>query len=744
MREAAAIAQQRDARGRRYNRPTLMSLAPGSRLGPYEILAPLGAGGMGEVYRARDARLGREIAIKVLPASFSQDPDRLRRFEQEARAAGLLNHPNITAVYDIGSYDGTPYVVQELLEGETLRSVLAGSRLSPRTATDFALQIADGLSAAHDKGIVHRDLKPENLFVTKEGRIKILDFGLAKLTHQEEGSSATNLPTATAGTEPGVVLGTLGYMSPEQVRGRPADRRSDIFSFGAILYEMLSGKRAFMGDSAADTMSAILKEDPPDLLAANQSISPGLEHIVHHCLEKNPDQRFQAARDLGFALAESAGGSAVAARTARRSRTAPPAIALGASLIAILAAALVLYLPRLRGRRAGPGGPVRVESLAVLPLENFSRDPEQEYFADGMTEALISDLAQIHSLRVISRTSVMQYKAAKRPLPEIARALNVDAVVEGSVLRSGERVRITAQLIEAKTDRHLWAKAYERDVRDVLSLQSEVARAIAREIEARLTPQEEARLASARPINAEAHEAYLKGRYSLNKQNEPAIRQAIRYFNEAIEKDPRGAPAYAGLADAYCALRSVYASPREVMPAAKAAALKAVELDPSSAEAHLSLGQVKFYYDFDWPGAESEFRRAIELNPNLADAHDLFATYLAAMQRHTEAIFEIRRARELDPLSLLVMADAGWVYYLGRQYDRAIEESRKAVELDPTFWIAQAFLGLAYEKTGRFAEAIAALERRENSTTARRSLRCWAACTPPRADETKLGRSSRN
>ncbi len=300
-----------------------MTLAPGSKLGPYEILDAIGAGGMGEVYRAKDPRLGREVAIKVLPASFSADPDRLRRFEQEAKAAGVLNHPNITAVYDIGQHDGAPYVVQELLEGETLRSELAGGRFSPRKAIDTAMQIAEGLAAAHEKGIVHRDLKPENLFVTKDGRVKILDFGLAKLTQTEGASSSgTNLPTETKGTEPGVVLGTLGYMSPEQVRGKPADARSDIFSFGAILYEMLSGKRAFQGDSAADTMSAILREDPPDLSVTNQNISPGLERIVRHCLEKNPERRFQSARDVAFNLGELSGasGTTIAGVAHRRRR----------------------------------------------------------------------------------------------------------------------------------------------------------------------------------------------------------------------------------------------------------------------------------------------------------------------------------------------------------------------------------------------------------------------------------------
>src|SRR6266536_1121573 len=325
-----------------------MTLSSGARLGPYEILAPLGAGGMGEVYRAKDPRLGREVAIKVLPASFSQDADRLRRFEQEARAAGILNHPNITAVYDIGTHEGAPYVVQELLEGETLRSDLVGGKFSPRKAIDYALQIAHGLSAAHEKGIVHRDLKPENVFVTRDGRVKILDFGLAKLTHAEEGSLATSLPTATAGTEPGVVLGTLGYMSPEQVRGRPADARSDIFSFGAILYEMLSGKRAFHRETAADTMSAILREEPEDLSSTNRQVPPALDRIIHHCLEKNPEARFHSAHDLAFQLQFPATGDAsgIAAAPALKRRMPPALLAMGAIVLVLAAAVAALVLRR--------------------------------------------------------------------------------------------------------------------------------------------------------------------------------------------------------------------------------------------------------------------------------------------------------------------------------------------------------------------------------------------------------------
>ncbi len=680
-----------------------MSISPGSRLGPYEILAAIGAGGMGEVYRARDPRLGRDVAIKVLPASLSADADRLRRFEQEARAAGMLNHPNITAVLDIGEHEGAPYVVQELLEGETLREALATGILPTRRAIDVGIQIAQGLAAAHDKGIVHRDLKPDNVFLTKDGRVKILDFGIAKLADTGDLPQGTGIPTAAAGTAPGMVLGTLGYMSPEQVRGKAADARSDIFSFGAVLYEMLAGRPAFQRGSPAESIAAILTSDPAPLRSDHGPGSERLEGIVRHCVEKNPEQRFQSARDLGFALTEISGIPRSASRPRRRAAI----VVAGA---AVLAAFLLLSLPRWRGRGDRAGSP-SVHSLAVLPLENFSRDPEQEYFSDGMTEALIADLSQIRALRVISRTSVMQYKAAKKPLPEIARALNVDAIVEGSVMRSGDRVKITAQLIDGKTDRHLWSRVYERDYRDVLALQSEVARAIALEIAASMTPQEEARLASARPIDPLAHEAYLKGRYSLNKNTEPSIRQAIRYFGDAIAREPRAAPAYAGLADSYSALRSVYAAPRDVMPQAKDAALKAVKLDDALAEGHVSLGLVKLYYDFDWPGAEAEFRRAIQLNSNLAEAHDGYAMFLAAMDRRGEAVAEIDRARSLDPLSLLVITDAAWVEYLARDYRRSAEFGRKAIELDPNFWWGHAVLGLALEKLSRFDEALAEMQK---------------------------------
>ena len=670
---------------------------------------------MGEVWRARDTRLRREVAIKVLPAAFSTDADRLRRFEREARAASALNHPNILTVHDVGVAEGISYVVSELLEGETLREVLEGSALPARRAGDYAIQIAHGLAAAHEKGIVHRDLKPENLFVTKDGRVKVLDFGLARLVAPGEDSAGqTEAPTVTSATEPGVVMGTLGYMSPEQVRGKPADPRSDIFSFGAVLYEMLAGRRAFRGESAADTMSAILKEEPAELSAAHPDVTPGLERIVRRCLEKTPELRFQSARDLAFALSETTSAPAAAALPVRQRAPARSSLLFaGIAAVLVLAALGVFFAVRAvrsRGNAVARAGRP-IESLAVLPLQNLSKDPEQEYFSDGMTDELITNLARIGALRVISRTSVMGYKGTKKPLSEIAKELGVDAVVEGSVLRSGQKVRITAQLIHGPTDRHLWAESYQRDLRDVLPMQSEVARAIAREIEAKVTPQNERRLAGARAVDPEAHELYLKGRYAWNKQTEAEIRKAIDDFRQAIARDPGFAPAYAGLADSYSFLRSVYAAPKDVMPQAKEAARKALELDDTLAEAHVSQGLIKFFYDFDWAGAEKEFRRAIELDPNLATAHDAYATFLAGMNRPGEAIAEIERARRLDPFSVLILADAGWVFYCARQYDRAVEACRKALELDPNFAPALPILGVALQKTGRFAEAVAELEK---------------------------------
>jgi eukaryotic-like serine/threonine-protein kinase len=687
-----------------------MTLRAGSRLGPYEILAPLGEGGMGEVYRAKDPRLGREVAIKVLPAALLHDTDRLQRFEREAQAASALNHPAIVTVHDIGREGEIPYVVLELLEGETLRARLAHGPLAQRRTLEYAVSLAQGLGAAHEKGIVHRDFKPENIFLTQDGRTKILDFGLAKVVEMPlSGGAATDVPTSP-GTTPGVVLGTIGYMSPEQVRGEPADQRSDLFAFGAVLYEMLSGKKAFDGPTVLDALHAILRQEPPDLPAVAPDVSPGLERIVRRCLEKNPAERFQSARDLSFALGESGSTPRVPEEAPRRRVPRTRGIfALAALAAAALLAATLFGWGRLRDRFRGAPAPIR--SLAVLPLENFSKDPEQEYFADGMTEALITDLAQVRSLRVISRTSAMAYKGTKKTVPAIARELGVDGILEGSVERAGNRVRITTQLIEGATDRHVWARSYERDLKDVLALQGEVASAVASEVRAAVTPAEQGRLTRARTVDPEAYGLTLKGRYQLNQaDSRKAIDGAIATFQKALASQPDYAPAWSGLADAYAALTDFYLAPHDTMPKARAAAERALTLDETLAEAHASLGIVHLIYDWDWAGAERELQRAIALNPNLASAHDGYGTLLAVVGRADESETEMRKAEQLDPLASQIAFDAGWNAAISRRYERSAEAFRQAFRIDPAFGYAHINLGVVLVLQGRRAEGLPEVE----------------------------------
>ena len=656
-----------------------LRLSKGTRLGDFEILSLLGVGGMGEVYRARDRRLDRDVAIKVLPQFVSFDHDRLHRFEQEAKAAAALNHANILAVFQMGTYEGAPYLVSELLEGETLREQLKHGPIPLKEATDYAIQIVHGLAAAHGKGVVHRDLKPENLFVTRDGGIKILDFGLAKLTHQ---GSETQLAKQTLDTEPGAVLGTVGYMSPEQVRGQATDHRSDIFAFGAILYEMLSGRRAFHKATSAETMTAILNEEPPLLSRAAPNISPALGQAVHRCLDKNPEQRFQSAADLVSVLPASAETKAHALQTRKTAVRVALAVA---ALLALSALSIGLNVRGLRDRLLDGVSSPTIRSIAVLPLTNLTGDSGQEYFVDGVTDELTTNLAQIAALRVPSRSSAMQFKDTKKPVSQIARSLNVDAVVEGSVMRSGDRVRITAQLIEAKTDRHLWARSYERDSRDIMALQDELARDIAEEIRVTLTPGERKRFAGTRTPNLQAYDAYLRGRYFWNRRTEAELHKAEDYFEQAIAADPGYAPAYSGLADTYFYLSYGWGHmpPREGMPLARAAALKAVELDNSGAEGYASLAAVKFLYDWDFPGSEDEAKRAIALSPNYELGHHVYSVLLAATGRSDESVAEARKAVEVDPLSIPASNILGAMLVAANRCDEAILQSKQAMELDP-------------------------------------------------------------
>ena len=683
-----------------------MTLAARTRLGPYEILSPLGAGGMGEVYRAQDTRLGREVAVKVLPERLAGDPKALSRFEREARAVAALSHPNILAIHDFGQERGIHYAVTELLEGQTLRERLVHERLAWRKAAEIGIALGDGLSAAHARGIVHRDLKPENIFVTSSGHVKILDFGLAR-AEAVSSEQLTAAPTESVATEAGTVLGTLGYMSPEQVRGEPADARSDIFSFGCVLYEMLTGRRAFTGESPGQTMAAILRDQPAEIALLETQVPEGVYHIVRRCLEKSPGERFQSAGDLAFALKESVGSGI--------SRSAPkrPGVSVRTGLLLIGAAvvlgAIVLVLKPF-GRSAGPG---RIESLAVLPLTNLSGDPQQDYFADGMTEELITALAQVSALRVTSRTSVMRYKSSSKSLPEIAKELGVDAIIEGSVTRSGSQVKITAQLIEASKDRHMWADTFQRDLKDVLALQSEVALAIAQKIQIRLKPEEANRLASSRTVKPEAYEAYLQGRYHWYRRTPADAIKSRDFFQKAVDEDPDYAAGWAGLAAAYHLLSSTPYSmmaPRDGYPRVLEACRRAISLDPNNAEAHALRGFVRFFFDRDEKAAESDFRRSQELDPRHAQGRQLYSFMLLSLGRFEEAIREAKAGWNAEPLSLVQNANVAFAFSFAGRYDESIEWCQKTLAMDPNFLRAHYVLGMAYEQKKMYSEAIAELE----------------------------------
>jgi TolB-like protein/Flp pilus assembly protein TadD len=644
------------------------------------MVEKLGEGGMGAVWRAVDTKLDRDVALKILPGELASDPERLARFEDEAKAVAALNHPNIVTIHSVEECDGTHFLTMELVRGKTLGEAIPKGGLKIERLLEYTIPIADAVAAAHERGLSHRDLKPANIMIADGDRVKILDFGLAQFREQDEGAidpSETPTLTLTQRTE---VRGTLPYMSPEQVQAKPLDHRTDIFSLGAVFYEMACGERPFAGETAADLVAAILRDNPRPVTELNHSLPRQLQRIIAHSMQKDRERRLQTVADLRNQL------------EALKEELDTGPVPAGASAAA----------PKKRR-------PER-KSLAVLPLENHSGDPEQEFFADGMTEALITDLAKIGALKVISRTSVMQYKGVKKPLREIAAELGVGAILEGSVLRAGNRVRIVAQLIDAATDEHLWAERYDREMKDVLALQSEVAQSIAEQIQVQLTPQDQERLSGARTVDPEAHEACLKGRHFWSQRTPESVKKALASFEHAVALDPSYAPGYTGIADSYLVDGGGYlgVAPKEAYNRSREAARRALELDDGLAEAHNSLAAVLTDFEWDWDGAEREYRRAIELNPNYVTAHNWYADHLARVGRFTEAIAEARLAREVDPLSSNSNFMLAWVLYFARRYDESIEQARHTLELDAAYVPAQRILGWALEELGKYEKAISA------------------------------------
>jgi len=635
-----------------------MPLTAGTRLGHFEILNPIGAGGMGEVYRARDDRLGREVAIKILPQELATDEQALLRFQREAKSVAALSHPNIVALHELDrdSASGVFFFASEILEGETLAGRLRRGPIGWKKAAEIAAAVADGLAAAHAKEIIHRDLKPANLFLTNDGAVKILDFGLARTFAKQDDDPET----AQQVTKRGMMIGTVGYMSPEQIRGDTLDASSDLFSLGSVLYEMITGSHPFHRGTTAETVAAILKDDKQERLSP-----PQLDSIVQRCLEKRAEQRFQSARDLAFDLRAIISGTATEA----------------------------------------------FDSIAVLPFDNQS-DPDSEYLSDGITETIISKLSQISNLRVMARGTVFRYKKQSIDPQQVGAELKVRLVLHGRITHRGDALMIRTELVKVSDGTQLWGERYQRKSADLFEIEEEIAKEISEKLRIRLSGDQKQLLARRYTDDAEAYQAYLKGRYQWNKRSEAGFTAGIRWFQEALEKDPAYALAHVGLADSYNLL-GYYGllPPADAFIKAEAAARRALELDDQLADAYVSLAYVDHYYRWEWVKAEKGFRRAIELKDAYSTAHLFYMNLLASRGRFEEALAENRRALDLDPLSLIINAARGWVHYFRRDYDASIDAFRTVIALDETFGVSHVWFSWALIKAGQFPEAIVEAEK---------------------------------
>ncbi|HTY64968.1 MAG TPA: protein kinase [Acidobacteriota bacterium] len=692
----------------------------GKTIGHYRILEEIGRGGMGIVYKAEDTSLGRYVALKFLPAEVLGSPTARDRFLREARAAAALNHPNICVIYEVGMYEGQHFISMELLEGQTLRQRVARGRLNTEELLEDAIQVSSALDAAHAKGIIHRDIKPANIFITPAGQVKLLDFGLAKFPAAHRNAAESEATTQEPLTIPGSALGTIAYMSPEQARGEALDVRSDLFSFGVVLYEMATGKQAFTGSTSAVIFDSILNKIPISPARINPDLPADLERIVNKLLEKDRQMRYQTTSDLRSDLQRlkrdrssrvhvsvSATAEGIS-RILSRKKLAVTGIAMLALAVGLLAFNIAGFREMLFKGLGLPGNESapRVDAIAVLPLSNLSGDPLQEYFSDGMTEAIITELQKIRSLRVISRTSVMRYKKTEKLLPEIARELNVIGIVEGTVLRSGDKVRVNVQLVQASPEeKHLWANAYDRDMQDILILQSEIAWAIAQEIRVTVTPQEQRRMTNNYRVNVEAHEAYLKSQYFRGLSTRGDDEKALSYSLEAVEKDPQYARAWAELSEAYLImdLRHPPASRRNQ---SLTAVEKALQLDPEYAEGHVALGNIRQVYDWDWKAAEQSYKRAIELEPNNWSPYSNYGMLLQRTGEPESAIPELKKGIDLNPAHWILYYRLGLAYIAVGNHRLAVETLLQASKLtsDSNAYIARS-LGWELLRQGSYDQA---------------------------------------
>jgi serine/threonine protein kinase/Tfp pilus assembly protein PilF len=689
----------------------------------YRLISQIGSGGMGVVYKAEDLKLGRPVALKFLPEKLGNDLQALSRFRREARAASALNHPSICTIYEIDEADGQTFIAMEFLEGQSLDHIINGKSLPIERVLDLGIQIADALDAAHRQGLIHRDIKPGNIFVTHREQAKILDFGLAKFAPQPDAGSAHSfVPTLSvqdALSSPGAVMGTVMYMSPEQIRGEELDSRTDLFSFGTVLYETVTGHRPFSGATSGAISDAILHSTPTVPVRLNPTVSADLEQIISKALEKDRKLLYQNAADIRADLARLKRNSSIESNDAHQTawvplRTLRTPMALFALVLLAVVIAISFAAPAQWRERLFGGGP-SVHTLAVLPLQNLSGDPSQDYFADGMTEALTTGLARSESLQVISRTSTMGYKNSKKSLPEIARELHADAIVEGSVQRSGDHVRVTAQLIRAATDKHLWAESFERDFHDILALQDDVASAIAGQVQARMGGPTPLPLAKAHAVAPEAYETYLKANSYFDQLD---FQKSIDYYNQAIKLDSNYAPAYAHMAQAYFFLGFFSAiPPRQAWGKVKELGTLATEKEDRLPEAHAALALAKLHYDWDFVGAEREFKRALELNPSSADIRHEYAHYLMAMGRMVESAEESKLAVQLDPVDDDLLDCLCWHSFAARQYDDSIRMARDLLARVPDDIWEMAILAWDLEQKGMYEEAIADFKKAVDITS---------------------------